>query len=290
MEWIYLVGLAGFALVSAVGAWRRARRRQDISAVARRAGLQYSQEDPFDCTRVGFALFRRGDGRGAENVLWRDDEDGHVYRAFDYWYFDEDSNGNKTHHRFSCAMALVGSAWPDISITREGVLSKVAGAVAGGDLDFESEEFNRMFVVRCHDRRFATALLDARLLELLVGTRGELSFELKGRWLLVSAPPVRAPLVPGLIGVAEAFVEAIPTVVWELYPSTFVDGEGKPLPPGDDLVSRLETEASLAEMRGDDDPFAVLEESPFEALERTDGVEYDLDGNILPKRKERPWG
>ena len=26
------------------------------------------------------------------------------------------------------------------------------------------------------------------------------------------------------------------------------------------------------------------------ALERTDGVEYDLDGHVLPKVKEDPWG
>jgi hypothetical protein len=288
--WIYAVAVVAFALASAVGTWRRAQRRQDIRAVARRAGLQYSQEDPFDCTRVGFGLFRKGDGRGAENVLWRDAPDGHTYRAFDYWYYDQDSEGHKTYHRSSCAMALVGSSWPDISITREGLLSKVAGAVAGGDIDFESEEFNRLFVVRCHDRRFATALLDARLIELLVGTRGELSFEIKGRWLLVSAPPVKPSLVPGLIGVAEAFVEAIPKVVWELYPSTFVDEKGQPLPPGDDPISRMETEVALAELHDEDDPFAVLETSPFEALERKDGVEYDLDGNVVPKHEERPWG
>ena len=147
-----------------------------------------------------------------------------------------------------------------------------------------------MFTVRCADRRFATALLDARLLELLVGTHGELSFELKGRWLLVSAPPVRPPLVPGLIGVAEAFVAAIPKVVWDLYPSTFVDDKGQPLPPGDDPASRMATEVALAKLHDEDDPFAVLEESPFEALERKDGVEYDLDGNVIPKHEERPWG
>src|SRR4051794_19598782 len=114
--WIYAVGLVVFALAGAVGTWRRAKRRQGIRAVAARAGLQYAQEDPFGCTRVGFALFRKGDGRGAENVVWRDEEDGHSYRAFDYWYYDQDHEGNKSYHRSSCAMALVGSAWPDISI------------------------------------------------------------------------------------------------------------------------------------------------------------------------------
>jgi hypothetical protein len=288
--WVIVVGFAVFAIVSAVGTWRRAKRQQSIQAIAQRAGLQYAREDPFGCTRVGFALFRKGDGRGADNVVWRDAEDGHTYRAFDYWYYDEDSEGNKSYHRSSCAMALVGSAWPEITIVREDVLSKVASVVAGGDIDFESEEFNRLFSVRCDDRRFATALLDARMLELLVSTRGELSFELKGRWLLVWTSPVKPPLVPGLLGVAESFVQTIPNVVWDLYPSTFVDEHGHPLPPGDDPISQLEMEVALGKLDDERDPFAVLDHSPFEALERDDGVEYDLDGHVLPKHEERPWG
>lgn len=276
-----------FAIFSLVSAWRRAQRRQGILAIAQRAGLQYSQDDPFDCTRVGFSLFRRGDGRGAENVVWRDDEAGHTYRAFDYWYYDEDKEGAKTYHRSSCAMALVGSSWPDISIVRDGVLTKVVRAVGGGDIDFESEEFNRLFAVRCTDRRFATALLDARMLELLVSTKGELAFELKGRWLLVWTSPVRPQLVPGLLRIAETFVATIPKVVWDLYPSSFVDEHGHPLPPGDDPVTRMEMNFAVAQLHEDRDPFAVLAKSPFEALERHGGPEYDIDGHVIRGAKDR---
>jgi hypothetical protein len=80
--------------------------------------------------------------------------------------------------------------------------------------------------------------------------------------------------------------------VWDLYPSTFVDADGHPLPPGDDPVDRMKADLELAEYRREreHDPFDVLEQSPFEALERHDGVEYDLDGHQLPKVKENPWG
>ena len=40
----------------------------------------------------------------------------------------------------------------------------------------------------------------------------------------------------------------------------------------------------------EEDPFSVLEESPYAALERHDGVEYDLDGHVVPKVEEDPWG
>jgi hypothetical protein len=242
---------------------------------------------------VKFVLFSRGDGRSAEHVMWCESNDGHVYRVFDFEYYDEyKDNGRveKIYHRSSCAMALVGSAWPDIQIVREGVFDKVLNALSGGDIDFESEEFNRLFAVRCRDRRFASALIDAQLLEFLLSTKGELNFELKGRWLLVWTAPVNPKLMPGLLHVAQEFVERIPKVVWELYPSTFVDDEGKPLAPGDDPLTRLQSESSLTRVHDDLDPFAEFAASPYEALERHDGVEYDLDGHLLPKATEDPWG
>jgi len=294
MAAVYVVAFLVVAGISVVASMRRAMRARDVSVIATRAGLEYSAIDPFDCTRVSFRLFTKGDGRGAENVMWQEPGDGHVYRVFDYWYYDEhhDQYGRttKTYDRSSCAMALVGSSWPDISIVREGLVDKVMSAIGGGDIDFESEEFNRTFAVRCGDRRFASALIDARMLEFLLSTHGALNFELKGRWLLVWTDPVKPSLMPGLLHVAGRFVENIPAVVWELFPSDFVDAEGRPLPPGDDPIDRMKTELELSEHHNDDDPFEVLGRSPFEALERTDGVEYDLDGHPLPKVKEDPWG
>src|SRR3954447_14035122 len=106
-------------MISIVAAIRRAKRARDIGMIATRAGLQYSESDPFDCTRVSFRLFTRGDGRGAENVMWREPPDGHIYRVFDYWCYHEHRNQygrvSKTYERSSCAMALVGSSWPDIT-------------------------------------------------------------------------------------------------------------------------------------------------------------------------------
>jgi len=287
---VVLVVLAASGVASLV----RAKRAADISTIASRAGLQYASADPFDCTRVAFRLFTRGDGRGAENVMWREHDDGHVYRVFDYWFYKEhhDQYGQttKTYTRFSCAMALVGSAWPDIEIVPEGLMDKMMNAVGGGDIDFESEEFNRLFTVRSPDRRFASALIDAQMLDFLLSTKAELNFELKGRWLLVWTDPVAAALMPGLLGVAERFVAHIPPVVWELYPSSFVDEDGRPLAPGDSPVDQMQTELALQKLHDESDPFNVIVHSPFEALERTDGVEYDLDGHPLPKVKEDPWG
>ena len=88
----------------------RAKRRQEAAEIAVRAGLEFAASDPFDCTRVGFGLFTKGDGREATNVMWRDDADGHAYRVFDYAYYvehkDQYGRVTKTYHPSSCAMAL----------------------------------------------------------------------------------------------------------------------------------------------------------------------------------------
>jgi len=288
--WIVVLAIGG------ITAARRAQRGRDAATIAADAGLRFESLDPFDCTRIAFQLFLKGDGREATNVMWRDADDGHMYRVFDFAYYEEhrDEYGRvtRTYHRSSCALALVGSAWPDITVGRGGVLDKMVDAITGSKIDFESEEFNRLFSVHCGDRRFASALLDPQMLEFLLRTRGELSFELKGRWLLVWSDPVPPKYMPGLLRVAEQFVQHIPKVVWDLYPSTFVDGEGRPLAPGDDPVDRMKGDLELAEFRNkvSDDPWDVLQESPYEALERHDGVEFDLDGNVLPKVAEDPWG
>jgi hypothetical protein len=250
---IVLILLMLFSAIGAIASLLRAKRALEIGEIAARAGLEYSAHDPFDCTRVSFRHFMKGDGRGAENVMWREPGDGHVYRVFDYWFYresrDQYGNVSKSYDRSSCALALVGSAWPDITIAREGVFEKVLNTIAGGDIDFESEEFNRLFAVHCTDRRFASALVDAQMLEFLLTTRGVLNFEIKGRWLLVWTDQLKPQLMPGLLRMAEEFVAHIPPVVWELYPSGFVDAEGKPLPPGDDPVDRMKAELELAEFR-----------------------------------------
>lgn len=291
---IFVVVVLVVLAASGVASLLRTKRAGDISTIASRAGLHYSFSDPFDCTRVAFRLFTRGDGRGAENVMWREPGDGHVYRVFDYWFYNEhrDQYGqtSKSYTRFSCAMALVGSSWPDIDIVPEGLLDKMVGVIGGGDIDFESEEFNRLFTVRSPDRRFASALVDPQMLDFLLSTRGELNFELKGRWLLVWTDPVKAALMPGLLGIAEQFVARIPPVVWELYPSSFVDEAGRPIAPGDGPLERMQAELAINQLHEEGDPFNVLAQSPFEALERDDGVEYDLDGKPLPTMKEDPWG
>jgi hypothetical protein len=289
-ELLFVVAVAVVLGVAVLQWVLQQRRREDVASVAARHGLQYSHMDPFGCTRVAFPLFRKGDGRLAENVVWRDRADGLPIRAFDFSYYTEsrDNAGNvvRSHKHFSCVMAQVDGAWPEVSITREGILEKALGLVGFGDIELESEEFNRLFALRSPDRRFAVTLVDARMIDFLLSTHAQLAFFVKGRWVLIVTDPVGPELVPPLIRVGETFVEHIPRVVYELWPSPFRDEQGRPLPAGDEAYGLALAAAEEAEL----DPWSVLRASPFRALEHEDGPEYDLDGNVVEPREEDPWG
>jgi hypothetical protein len=220
--------------------------------------------------------------------MWRDGANSLPVRGFDYWYYDErrDENGQmqKSYSYFSCVLAQVNSSWPQIRIERERVLDKVAGALGFEDIDFESDEFNRTFAVRCLDRRFAMALIDPRMMEFLLTTEGRFDFEIKGRWLLLATGRLDPKFTPALMKVCDTLIEHIPTVVWDLYPTPFVDEDGKPLPAADELALRQPDEP--------DDPFDALLMSPFEGFRKHDDdnePEYDLDGHIIRKVEQDPW-
>lgn len=288
-----IVIVAVMSVAAVLAAKARAERRAALAALAAQRGWEFSETDPFDVTRLGFDLFRKGDGRGAENMLWRNGRNELPVRAFDYWYYEEDrDNQGRVQRRYtrrSCVLAQVNGAWPDIVIARERLVDRVLSFVGLPDVELESEEFNRAFVVRCDDARFATALVDPQMMEFLLGTKGVVSLSMKGRWLLLETDVVKPVLVPALMALADEFIERIPRVVWELFPSPFFDADGKPLPAGDEhlAVERLEAAESASS------PFNERATSPLEPLFdhlEGDGVDYDLDGKPVPKRDENPWG
>lgn len=296
-RWGIMAAMAGFLVAVGVCValglvlipWLMAQRGgETIESVAARHGLQHSAVDPFGCTRVAFPLFRKGDGRTTEHVVWRERPDGLATRAFHFSYYvetkDDFGGVHRSHTHFSCVMAQVDGAWPEVSITREGLMEKALDLVGLGDIELESDEFNRRFALRSPDRRFAVTLVDARMIDLLLSTDAQFGFFVKGRWVLLVSDPVDPPLVPALMRLAETFVDTIPRVVYELWPSPFRDADGRPLSAGDDAYGLAAARAELAER------------DPWSLAPRDDGddgaprPEYDLDGNLVQERPENPWG
>jgi hypothetical protein len=222
---LILAAVAAFAVYSFV---QKQKRREALAMFALQNKLEYSRDDPFGLTDLDFRLFELGDGRGCENVIWGDWRGLPVKQA-DYWYYQEstDSKGHRSrsYRHFSIVLADLPAFFPRVCMERENLLTRLADALSFRDLDFESEDFNRLFQVRAADDEFAYKLVDARMIRWLLSTGGEFGFEVSGPSLLVWSDRCRPTGLIPLFGSALLFRDHIPRLVWNEY------GAGSPASP-----------------------------------------------------------
>jgi len=204
--------VGGFLLVSR---FRKTSRRAAIEDQARRLGLSFSPRDPFGLLDLDFHPFVRFGKlpgiQGVENVVWGVRDDRQV-RAFDYWRAAEDEP-----ERFSCAMVRIPDGWPSLLVRRRGSFDVARDAVGLGDVQFELEAFNRLFEVRAADRRFASAVVDQRMMSWLLEPGPVHGFQLHRGWLLAWMPRLQPSEFERALTMAEVFHERIPRAVWSLY-------------------------------------------------------------------------
>ncbi len=213
--------VAAVAAVAYLSWYVKKKRREALAMMARQLGLQFSTDDTVGCLAFPFRLLTKGDGRGTENVMWGTWQDIPM-TEFDYWYYDEstDSNGHhsKSYSRFSCAVTEIEAACSPLTIDRENLFTRLADHMGMHDIEFELEAFNNAFNVKAKDRKFANDMLDARMMQWLIGVDGAFQFELSAKWVMVySRKRDPSELVP-LLGTAQQFRENVPHVVYDLYP------------------------------------------------------------------------
>jgi len=220
---ILFVGLVLVGGIAYLSYLSKKKRRLGFATMARQLGMQYSEEDPLGLLGEPFALFSKGDGRGIENVIWGAWQ-GLDVSAFDYWYYEESTDGkgnrSKTYYRFDCSIAPVDAACPPLTIERENVLTKLAGALSFHDIQFEDETFNKAFNVRSPEPKFANDAIDARMMTWLMAHGKPFRIELVGNRILVAGEKCAPTELLQVIGTAKGFLEQLPRVVFSLYPAT----------------------------------------------------------------------
>ena len=175
------------AIYSAIAA---RKRREELSLLAGRLDLEFNpQNDPSLADRFGFLnQLAQGSNRYAFNVLSGPYQHNDVL-VFDYHYetHSTDSKGNSQtqHHYFSFFILLLPVNFPELRITREGLLSKIAQALGYADIDFESAEFSRAFCVRSKDKKFAYDVCNPQMIEYLLANR-DLSIEIENNALALA--------------------------------------------------------------------------------------------------------
>jgi len=171
------VGIA-VIIVIVIAAQKAAKRRQEeLLALARDLGLEFSPETVrgWDKRWPQFECFARGHSRRAFNLCsgpMRDDPNATQCTLGDYEFKETHSSGKSTQtvtYRFG--FLIVETRWrgiPDVLVRRETMLDKFAGVLGFDDIDFESAEFSRKFMVKSRDKRFAYDLIDAQMMEFLL--------------------------------------------------------------------------------------------------------------------------
>lgn len=159
---IIMVILAGYA-------WRQEqKRREALRLWCRKHGWKLASHsiEGWDRDYPGVRLFHKGHSKNGDNIIT-----GH-YRGrpvtlLDYKYTTGSGKNRTTHHR---GVTILGCDFPTVpmQIRREHALDKVGSFLGGGDIEFESVDFNRTFFVKSADRKWAYDVIHTRTMDFLM--------------------------------------------------------------------------------------------------------------------------
>jgi Protein of unknown function (DUF3137) len=211
--------IAGIAYVLQVKA-RQARVRA-VMALAPRIGFTFANADVDHVVDMPFALFSKGDGRRVELVI-SGTHNGVPMRMFDYWYYDQTSDGrggrSRTYHRFTCGLATIPAACPRLRVGHEDFFTRLGDHLGLRDVELEYDDFNRRFRVKCDDQKFAFSILDGKMMQWLLGADSFDSVEVDGPWVLLVRPKLDPERWLDLGSWLDQFHRQIPPVVYSTFP------------------------------------------------------------------------
>jgi hypothetical protein len=226
---------------------RRARvaRQRRLMLLCRRAGLEFAPLDMFaDTEWLPFPMFGHPK-RGSENVVW-DRRHGADVRVFDFWYQDPgDNDPIGVRRRLTCAVVPLASSSTGLRVSPRDLLDGTKHALGWPEVRLDLEEFDRRFLVETEDARFATALLDQRVMEAVLRLPDDVIADVGEGTLLLWAPELPPEQVLRLLYAAIAIRRRIPRVLASLFPPRptrgphehrWLQGHWSPEPTGGDVA------------------------------------------------------
>lgn len=222
MGLLLFVAVAAVAAVVAYYAWQAdKKRRAALASFAAAKGWQYTHSDPYGLdNRWDCYPFDRGHSREASNVLTGTSDGGVPLVAFDYQYketsTDSDGSSSTTTYHFAVCVLRLPCAMPGLHVGKENILTRIGSAIGLDDIEFESDDFNRAFRVKCESAKFASDVLHPRMMELLLAHGQGVEWRLVG-YDMISWRSGRLE-IPGLLERAHLMnrvVQGIPSFVWK---------------------------------------------------------------------------
>ncbi len=154
--------------------------------VAQKLGLSF---DPAESTSIlsRYAFINRmqyGKKKHAYNALKGCYQEEQV-ELFDLRYEIYGIDKNSTDDYYSFYTLKLPRSFPEVTLYKEGLISKLYQATGHNDIDFESHEFSRKFRVRSDNPKFAYDFCNARMIEYLIDNT-DLSIEIDRNILCIS--------------------------------------------------------------------------------------------------------
>jgi hypothetical protein len=200
---------------------QKRKRREAFLLLSTKLGLRYDIDDPFDTVDLPFDLFHRGNRQSVFNML-SGDASGIRVRLFDYEYvvYSTDAQGHSTSstYRFSCALGEIDADCPHLVVEHESLLSGLSRHLGFHDIEFESEEFNKAFKIQSDEKKFAFAMIDARMMQWLLDEGGACNYEVIGPLVLCYHNRVKPAEYENMFEVLRRFHAHVPSVVASMYP------------------------------------------------------------------------
>jgi hypothetical protein len=220
-------------------------RVRALRRLAERDGMTFSDADPAGIGELRFATFRGSKGVLVTNVVSLSLGPGNHARAFDYACWDEreeqssdrdalesvademfgfdgrrDSRTTRVYaDTRSGAVVRVGAFLAPLVATPAGWMWRALETAGLPDIDFESEEFNRGWDVRCGDRRFATLFFDAQMIDLILTLEQKVAIETFGNYVLFTAKRCSPERLVSLAHAAARVPNILSTLIVDEYPT-----------------------------------------------------------------------
>jgi hypothetical protein len=218
---IVLAVLSLIALVAYLSWQAEKKRRAELASFAAAQGWEFSVDDPYGLdSRWDCHPFGEGHSREASNVFTGSAPGGYPMVAFDYEYKETstDSKGNRstTTYRFAVCALQLPCPMPGLHVGKENILTRIGSAVGFADIEFESDDFNRAFRVRCDDPKFASDVLHPRAMELLLQHGRGVEWRFTGYDMLSwRSGRLDIPDLLQRLHVMRRVIESIPSFVWK---------------------------------------------------------------------------
>ncbi len=178
-EWLVMAGVGVLFVAAVIYSQVLARRRREaLAAFAQSLDLTFHPGHDHDFPHQrAHRWFQQGRSQVAYNRIEGRRTIGDVECTLmfgDFQWVTGSGKSRTTHHR---SYLLIQPSWPglpNLEIRSEHLFDKIGDALGFDDIDFESEEFSRKFMVKSPDKRFAYAVVHPRMMEYLLayGTYG----------------------------------------------------------------------------------------------------------------------